>query len=367
MSDARPTINARELIAVLRLLPSDKSVLIIGPHGVGKSMITAELARHFGLPLIDRRLSQMTEGDIIGLPKVADDVTAFYAVDWFRQACLQPCVLLLDELNRASTEILNAAFQIVLDRELNGNRLHSGTRVIACINAGAHYAVNDMDPALINRFAIFHFEPDQDDWLAWARTDNRIDPVLIDYVGHHPTELRFKELDKMEPLTAYPTPRGWEAVDKCLKGAGMPPLDVCGRSAPPGFFHIVASLVGHPSAIGFCKWVQEYNRVVTAEDILDRYDEMENIIKSLPHDSVVALLDKIGHHCAKHDWTEKQAENLCKFGIAMLTGEDHVLLFSKVTSTKKMENIQKYHATDLIPVLMKEVTTSQELTGKKKG
>lgn len=366
MSDARPTINARELCAVLRLLPADKSILIIGPHGVGKSQITADLAKGFGLPLIDRRLSQMMEGDIIGLPKVIDDVTDFLPVAWFKQACLQPAVLLLDELNRASTEILNAAFQIVLDRELNGNRLHPGTRVIACVNHGATYAVNEMDPALINRFAIFNFEPDHADWLDWARA-NSIDPVLIDFIQHHPTELRFTDLNKMEPLTAYPTPRGWQAVNHCLSKAEMKPFDVCGRTTPNGFFHIVASLVGHPTAISFTKWVTDYNRVVTAEDVLDRYDQMQSIIENLPHDSVVALLDKIGAHCAKHDWTEAQAANLCKFGEKMLTGEDHVLLFSKVTSTKKMDNIQKYHATNLIPILMREVQQSQELTGKKKG
>ncbi|MHA2020071.1 MAG: AAA family ATPase, partial [Candidatus Thorarchaeota archaeon] len=85
MADIRPIINARDLIAVLKALPPNMSALVEGPHGVGKSHIARQVAEHFGFPLIDRRLSQMTEGDMIGLPKVSDDVTRFLPVDWFKR------------------------------------------------------------------------------------------------------------------------------------------------------------------------------------------------------------------------------------------------------------------------------------------
>ena len=46
------------------------SVLIRGDHGIGKSQIVKQLGAQFNLPIIDKRLSQLTEGDIIGLPKL---------------------------------------------------------------------------------------------------------------------------------------------------------------------------------------------------------------------------------------------------------------------------------------------------------
>lgn len=362
MADTHPTINARELVAVLQALPPDQSVLIEGPHGIGKSQIARALSAHFELPLIDRRLAQMTEGDMIGLPMLADLVTRFLPVDWFKRACDDPAVLLLDELNRGTTEITNAAFQIVLDRELNGNVLHPQSRVIACINSGANYSVNDIDAALVSRFSVFHFMPDTDDWITWAQ--GKIDPVLVDYIRHHPSDLRFTDVGSIESLTSHPTPRGWEKVDHCLKHAGMVPSEVCGTPTPPVFFQMVASIVGHPSAIGFTKFVREYARVVTAEDILDRYAEAEPRVAQLGHDGIVSVLDKIGEHCKNNNWTAAQVANLADFAEKYMSGEDHVLLFSRVASTRNMGNIKLWHATKLPGILVKAVNTSQDLNKK---
>jgi hypothetical protein len=361
MADARPTINARDLVAVLKLLPPDKSVLIVGPHGIGKSQIARQVAQYFDLQVVDRRLSQMTEGDMIGLPQVADDVTRFLPVEWFKLGCVKPVLMLLDEFNRAQVEIMNAGFQVVLDRELNGNILHLGTRVFACINAGQHYAVNDMDPALVNRFAIYHFEPDVDDWLEWAKTHG-IDPVLVDFIFHNPGELRYKDLDNMQPLTAYPTPRGWEAVNHCLKHANMAPTDVCGKTTPPAFFQMVASLVGHPTAVSFTKFVKEYSRVLTAEDILDRWSECADRVKAQGHDAFVALLEKIGNHCKENDWTQPQIDNLAEFGESCLSGEDHILLYSKIMLARNLNNIKLWHGSKLTEIVLKTAEEAAKIT-----
>ena len=42
-------------------LPSNISVLVTGPTGVGKSDIFHQIGNELGLPVIDRRLSQMTD------------------------------------------------------------------------------------------------------------------------------------------------------------------------------------------------------------------------------------------------------------------------------------------------------------------
>ena len=45
-------------------------VLVRGRHGIGKSTVVYQLAKERGLPVVERRASQMTEGDLLGLPKV---------------------------------------------------------------------------------------------------------------------------------------------------------------------------------------------------------------------------------------------------------------------------------------------------------
>ena len=63
-------ISFQSLQNILPILVTSKlPVLIRGRHGIGKSQIVFQLGDKLGLPVIDRRASQMTEGDLLGLPK----------------------------------------------------------------------------------------------------------------------------------------------------------------------------------------------------------------------------------------------------------------------------------------------------------
>lgn len=364
MADNRTPINIRDLVAVLKLLPPDMAVLLVGPHGIGKSHIAQQVAKHFGLPYIDRRLAQMTEGDMIGLPLITDDITRFLPVDWFKKGCNEAVLMSLDEFNRATTEITNGAFQIILDREMNGNKLHPGTRVMACVNEGAHYAVNEMDPACINRFAVFHLDPDVDDWLFWARGQGEIDDVIVDFIKHHPNELRHKDLDSMEPMTAYPTPRGWAAVNRCLRHAQMEPTAVAGdKNLPNSFYQLAASLVGHSPAIKFTKFVRDYSRIITAEDVLVHWDKKQKAIRGLSHDAVVAVIDKIGNHCQNEQWSKKHIANLEKFAMSVCNGEDWLALFAQVTQSKNVHNIRVFHNSGITERIMANVNEAEDAGG----
>jgi len=58
-----------------------KPVLLRGRHGVGKSEVVYQIAKDLNLPVVERRASQMTEGDLVGLPTIADDSTQFNPPD----------------------------------------------------------------------------------------------------------------------------------------------------------------------------------------------------------------------------------------------------------------------------------------------
>ena len=80
-------------------------VLLRGRHGIGKSQVVYQLAAAAGLPVVERRASQMTEGDLVGLPSVEGNRTSFNPPDWFKQACEEPVCLFLDEVDRATLEL----------------------------------------------------------------------------------------------------------------------------------------------------------------------------------------------------------------------------------------------------------------------
>ena len=176
-------MNIKTFVQVISSLPPEIAVLAKGPTGIGKSHIVHQIANNLDLEVIDRRLSQMTEGDIIGLPELVDGVTRFAPVNWFVEACNNPVVLFFDELNRATIEVQQCAFQIVLDRELNGHKLHPETRVYAAVNEGSDYQVTDMDPALLRRFYAVELEPTTEDWLKWA--NGRVPSIVWDFINHN--------------------------------------------------------------------------------------------------------------------------------------------------------------------------------------
>ena len=87
-----------------------KPVLVRGRHGVGKSQVVYQFASNAGLPVVERRASQMTEGDLLGLPSTDGNVTSWNPPEWFKTACETPVVLFLDEVDRATPEVRQGIF-----------------------------------------------------------------------------------------------------------------------------------------------------------------------------------------------------------------------------------------------------------------
>ena len=152
---------------VSHILDARLPVLLRGRHGVGKSQVVYQIADERELPVVERRASQMTEGDLLGLPDTADTAsgrkaTTWNAPDWLVTACEQPVVLFLDEVDRATMEVRQGLFELTDSRKINGWHLHPDTLIVAAVNGGEHgaqYQVGEMDPAELDRWTVFDVEP----------------------------------------------------------------------------------------------------------------------------------------------------------------------------------------------------------------
>jgi len=334
-------MDIKTFASTVRALPADVSVLIRGPHGIGKSHLAEKAAEDIGLPLIDRRLSQMSEGDLVGLPELVDGVTRFCPPDWYARACREPVVLLLDEINRATPELQQGAFQIVLARELNGHKLHPDTRVIAAVNASAEYQVNEMDPALLDRFWVVDLDPTTDDWIEWASGPGDIDSVIVDFIRHNPAHLRFK--GQAEPDKIYPSPRSYDRLNHTLQHASMAPSEVAGDvKSNVGFYAISHGFLGTEAAIAFRDFVDNYELQVSPEDVLNDYKKNKKSLEALTNDQGNGLIAKVVDHCKQNSWTVDQCSNLSKWA-KTLPGEMMVSLWNGVMETKEVKNITKLH------------------------
>ena len=277
MASKNATLSTTSLVAALKALPAEQSAMIRGDRGIGKSSILGKqmakwLGQELGLPgpvpLLDYRLGQRTPGDVIGMPdpKCTDGLTRFCPPVEMYRATKEPCVLFFDELNRGQDEVLQAVFQVCLDRCLpDGTPLHPDTRVYAAINMGGVFTVQRLDPALLDRFwtCDMHLKPEE--WLAWARGEGGILEVVCSFIAAYPTNLF--PADRHEPDSVQPTPRSWEFVSKALRKA-----KVAERPDDPLFFALTVGFVGVEVATAFSKFARESaDKRVSGKDVLRKY------------------------------------------------------------------------------------------------
>jgi GTPase SAR1 family protein len=310
-------MNIDHILEDLPEMDPAASILLRGDHGIGKSSLVRQLTRRIkekegrkDYPIIDRRLSQMTQGDIIGLPIISDDRTRYMPPDWYKMACERPVVLFLDELNRAEVEVMQAAFQIVLDRELNGHRLHPETRVYSAVNTGATYNVNQMDPALLDRFFVVDVNFTLEEWVKWAKTDGGLTIEVIDFVIRNPTWLTTPK--KFNPGSVMPSPRSWEFADKNIRS-----LIVEGRTTNvydlAKIRRRMSGYLGVDAAMCFVEDLNSQFRFSGA-DIMERYSEIRDLIRRDRIDVMVSAVEKVDSYCSGiNAVNEIQAANLKLF------------------------------------------------------
>ena len=196
-------------------------IMLRGRHGIGKSELVYQFAAARGLPVVERRVSQMTEGDLVGLPVIDGNRTAWNPPDWYKEACEKPVVLFLDEVDRGTQEVRQGIFQLTDSRTINGHRLHPETLIFAAVNGGTHgaqYAVNDMDPAELDRWTAFDIEPSVGDWLDYGRAGN-IHPLIVDFINDQSSHLEHK--GEFEPNKIYPSRRSWKRLSDTVVKAGI--------------------------------------------------------------------------------------------------------------------------------------------------
>jgi len=332
-------MQVRTFLKVALLLPCETSVLLRGAHGIGKSQVVRQVAKHFGLEVTDRRLSQMSEGDMIGLPSTDGEVTRFNPPDWYKQACSKPRCLFLDELNRATPEVMQAAFQIVLDRELNGWKLHPETRVFAAINTGGTYTVNEMDPALLDRFWTIDLTPDTQDWLTWAKESGNVHENVVSFITGND-----KWLDPPkngDPGAVSPSRRSWERLSNALCIAG-----VAEQPDNSFFYPLCLGYIGTEATIVFHDYVKTIESQVTGEEILNDYPKVKEKLARHGQEKLNIAIEKLADYITKNLTTvnEVQGQNLQDF-MEYLPAELRVAAWSKFTAhgVEKLELTKSIH------------------------
>ena len=305
-----------------------------------------QLAKQQGLPVVERRASQMTEGDLLGLPKVEKGVTKWLAPDWLAKACKKPVVLFLDEVDRATTEVRQGIFELCDSRKIAGNVLHKDTLIFAAVNGGQHgaqYQVGEMDPAELDRYTVFDVEPTIEDWLAWAKSEVSIE--IWDFINQNHNHLEHN--DEFEPNKVYPSRRSWERFSKCMAKMN----DTIEYSTTT--YHLCSGFVGFEAAVAFNDFVKNYDRQVTVENIIDE-GKLE-LTKDWVINDHNAMVEKMkAKNIFDGRLEDNQIHNLARYFVA-LPSEIVMVLWQALAQTEESTyNIAKLWATEIDGVLIQD-------------
>ena len=344
-------MNIKTLLECAKFMPPSQSILLRGGTGVGKSQIAKQIADYHNLPLIDVRGPTMSDGDVGGYPDIEamkeNGVMTFVMPSWFMRAVREPVVLLLDELNRSLPGVQQSFFQLVLDRMLgndkNGNpyRLNPGTRIIAAVNTGSDYDVNDMDPALLRRFWVADVDCRVENWLTWAE-NNEIHEVITEFIRTHHEHL-FVEPSSVEPETVIPTPASWEKFNIMLNYADIDLSKFAGNNRKSTkIYNLASGFLGQETSIAFCDFVKKFNNIIVCENIIDDWDNYKEKVSKLNSDKINSIISKIVNHFKDNEWTVSQAENASAFA-KTIPHEMVIHFWGEMTKTKNIANIQKVH------------------------
>jgi len=332
-----------------------KPILIRGRHGVGKSEVVYQIAKDLDLLVVERRASQMTEGDLLGMPSPeqievnGERASVFRPFEWFLRACTEPVCLFLDEVDRATTEVRQGIFELTDSRKLAGWTLHEDTIVIAAVNGGDHgaqYQVNEMDPAELDRYTVFDVEPTVEDWLDWAK--DSVNGMVWDFINHNRAHLEHS--DDFEPNKVYPSRRSWKRLNDCLETANL----FAEEADQTVFFTLTQSFCGLEAAVSFLDFCKTYDRQVRWEEVVD--EGKIDAVKEFDINAHAAMVEKIeASSVLQTQLSGDQLDNLAAY-FKVLPAEIAMKLWSAIGKVEgeNKENIIGFHARvkeALIPML----------------
>ena len=293
------TLKSVELVIATGEVP-----LIVGESGIGKTALARRLARTNGWQLIVIDGNLLKEGEIGGLPTVAqytsvDDEgkteekkTTVYAVHTKlreideRLAKGEGVLLFIDEINRCEHTVQQELMNLILNREINGYKLSEKVKLLAAMNpsnkygADFDYQVVEMDPAQENRFVWLQMESDHMEWLKWAM-EAGIEEEVINFISTFPEYLYHKSETEISA-----TPRSYERISKTY-ALYKTQKEMIPRSV---FLNVVRGNVGRVIAEEFLSFVEgEHSPLISYEDVFDKEALEASMLQRIQEESHTRL------------------------------------------------------------------------------
>lgn len=329
-----------------------------GHRGMGKSSSVRQLCEEDRMGFVDFRCSQIESSDLRGLPDKQDGRTVYFAPqdlphgefkclkceadliergDKLHNACsfgtngsyavtkklpkkcpkghegtdTESCIVLyegilfLDELNRADDDVLQASFQLVLDRALGQYTLPTGWSVVAAGNYQQGYMVNSFnDPAFLDRFCHLQLTKSKDYTADWSEYMSKLPSApgvndrIMQFVGFEENHLMGKVEGDLG-FQVMSSPRSWEMVARVMTETEKNPYP---KEATRD---VLSGIIGMELTASF----ERFSVEVMPQDVLNKgVKTVEGKLKGFNRNQLVGLVWGVASHAKERFKEDKGKE-----------------------------------------------------------
>lgn len=161
-----------------------RPLCLMGPAGIGKTEIVAQVAKEQDLALCSYSLVHHTRQSLLGLPRLEEReqdgemvsctrYTMSEIVDEIHQTIektgKEEGILFLDEFNCASDSVRPVMLQLLQDKMLGCHKLPNWVLILAGNPTSYNKSAKELDPVTMDRLRLMYLEPDLDAWLDYGK------------------------------------------------------------------------------------------------------------------------------------------------------------------------------------------------------
>ena len=213
------------------VIPIEKQrpVFLMGPPGIGKTAIMAQIASELGIGLLSYSMTHHTRQSAIGLPFIekkvfegqeynvseytlSEIVASVYEL--METTGLKEGILFLDEINCVSETLAPVMLQLLQYKVFGKHKIPKGWVIVTAGNPPEYNnAVREYDIATWDRLKRIDITPDFEIWKEYAYQAN-IHMSIISYLESKTAD--FYAIETTVDSKSFATARGWEDLSQMI-------------------------------------------------------------------------------------------------------------------------------------------------------
>lgn len=207
-----------------------RPILLMGPPGIGKTQIMAQIASELQIGLVSYTITHHTRQSAVGLPMICEeqfDGKTFEVTKYTMSEIIsgvyerirdfgQPeGILFLDEINCASETLTPAMLQFLQCKSFGNQKLPEGWILVAAGNPPEYNrSVHEFDVVTLDRVRYIDIEADLSVWKQYA-ADAHVHGAVLSYLELRPDH--FYRIENTVDGLSFVTARGWEDLGTLMK------------------------------------------------------------------------------------------------------------------------------------------------------